>query len=105
MNLQLGLQQVIVGALIVDVLVEFTKVVFDKHFKANEERKDMFLRIISIVLGIIICFSYKIDFIATVELNKQVNFVGEFLTGILISRGSNTIHDALKKMGIKNTKF
>lgn len=50
----------------------------------------------SIILGIIISIAYKLDIPEYLNLKSVVPYVGNILTGVLISRGSNYIYDILK---------
>ncbi|MCY6371844.1 hypothetical protein [Clostridium ganghwense] len=99
------LVKLIFAATLVDVLVEFVKVVFDGYFKTkNIKYKNIVLRSISIIVGIALSIVYQLDFPAMWGLNSRITVVGEIITGLLISRGSNFIHDIVKKLGI-NTKL
>ena len=57
---------------------------------------------LSILLGVIVAFAYDLDIPKCFEINSSVPFFGNFLTGILISRGSNYIHDVIS--AISNLK-
>lgn len=46
-----------------------------------------------LILGILIALGSGIDLLALVGIPMQVPYLGMILTGILISRGSNYIHD------------
>lgn len=52
--------------------------------------------IFSIILGISIAIIYKLDLPECFNLKSTVPYVGNILTGLLISRGSNYIYDVLK---------
>ena len=52
--------------------------------------------IFSIILGISIAVIYKLDLPECFNLKSTVPYVGNILTGLLISRGSNYIYDVLK---------
>lgn len=49
----------------------------------------------SIIWGIIIAIAYKLDLPEYLDLKSSVPYVGNILTGILISRGSNYLYDIL----------
>ena len=49
----------------------------------------------SIILGIIVAFAAKIDIFEILGIPIDIKYLGNILTGILISRGSNFIHDLL----------
>ncbi|HAZ37174.1 MAG TPA: hypothetical protein DEF85_04215 [Clostridiaceae bacterium] len=49
----------------------------------------------AIILGIIVAFAAKIDIFEILGIPMDIRYLGNILTGILISRGSNFIHDLL----------
>lgn len=51
--------------------------------------------LLSIILGIIIAISYNLDIPLQLDFKSKIPFIGNILTGILISRGSNYIFDLL----------
>ena len=55
------------------------------------------------VLGILLAIAYTLDYISLFEVTTTVPYVGNILTGIAISRGSNYVFDLLKRiMGYKS---
>lgn len=52
--------------------------------------------VFSIILGIAIAIIYKLDLPECFNLKSTVPYIGNILTGLLISRGSNYIYDVLK---------
>ncbi|MGN1044285.1 MAG: hypothetical protein ACI4PR_05835 [Acutalibacteraceae bacterium] len=52
----------------------------------------------SIILGVVIAISYDLDIPLHFNLKPKIPFVGNIVTGILISRGSNYIFDLLKNI-------
>lgn len=55
-------------------------------------------RIGAILVGIFLSIATGIDIMALVGLPIAIPYVGTVLTGILISRGSNFIHDIVSNM-------
>lgn len=56
----------------------------------------------SIVLGVLVAVVYNCDLFAMFGLGASVPYVGNVLTGILLSRGSNYANDLLKTLtGLK----
>ena len=58
---------------------------------------------ISLVLAMAVAFMGRIDFFAVVSQAIQVDLrfpaaLGMFLAGLIMSRGSNAVHDILKKL-------
>lgn len=57
---------------------------------------------LSVLVGVTVAFAYDLDIPKCFEINSSVPFFGNILTGILISRGSNYIHDVIS--AISNLK-
>lgn len=51
--------------------------------------------VFSIILGIAIAIIYKLDLPECFNLKSTVPYIGNILTGLLISRGSNYIYDLI----------
>ena len=56
--------------------------------------------ILSLILGILVAVAYKFDLLKYMNMESQIPYVGCVLTGILISRGSNYVYDALKTLSL-----
>ena len=52
----------------------------------------------SIILGIIIAISYNLDIPSHFNFKPKIPFIGNIITGILLSRGSNYIYDLLNNL-------
>lgn len=78
-------------AVIVEAVIDYVKTwVVDKKIQWQQ--------IIAVLFGIAISFAYCLDIPAIVGIESPVNYVGNILTGVLISRGSNYIHDLYKNL-------
>ena len=59
----------------------------------------------SLVISILICILAKIDIFPIVNLSIMVPVIGSILTGIIVSRGANFVHDLFNKIsGDKEVK-
>ena len=56
-------------------------------------------RIGAMVVSLVICIDVEMDILNLLGINTSWPFVGIILTAILISRGSNFIHDLIVKLG------
>lgn len=74
------------------VLVEGIITYFNQFFVNGQFSLSM---LFSIVLGVVIAVSYKLDIPEYLNLKSNIPYIGNFLTGILISRGSNYLYDLL----------
>lgn len=52
-------------------------------------------RIGAMILGIIIAIAANMDIFKLIEIPLGINYLGNILTGLLISRGANFLHDIL----------
>jgi chromate transport protein ChrA len=69
-----------------------------------QEGKISIDRIGALVVALIFCIGVRLDILALLGINVTIPFLGVILTGILISRGSNFIHDLLAKIGQVSNK-
>jgi len=53
-----------------------------------------------LILAIIVAILTKIDLFNVVGINITIPYVGSFLTGIIISRGANVVHDLFSKIQV-----
>lgn len=53
----------------------------------------------AMILGIVIAIAADLDIFAAAGIKLNVSYVGNILTGLLISRGSNFVHDILGSIG------
>jgi hypothetical protein len=51
------------------------------------------LRYVSVLIGVALCFVYQVDLLVYFNLSSPWPWVGYLVTGILIGRGSNFVHD------------
>ena len=56
-------------------------------------------RIIALVVGIAVCVLSGLDLFMLVDIPLAVPYVGSVLTGFLVTRGGNAVHDLLKLIG------
>lgn len=52
----------------------------------------------AIIVGLVIAFTTNLDILSIVGIESEIPYIGVVLTGILLSRGSNFIHDLLIKI-------
>lgn len=61
-------------------------------------------RVGALTIGVFLCLAAGVDFFRIVGVPLMVPFAGEVLSGILISRGANFIHDILATVqGLKSS--
>ncbi len=85
----------LIGSLVVEAVWETSKMVW-------QNGKICVDRVGALVVSLLVCFSAKLDLLTLVGL--AINpYVGMFLTGILLSRGSNFLHELIEKISGLNT--
>lgn len=63
-----------------------------------QEGKVFIDRIGALVVALVLSIGVKLDILSLLGINTTIPLLGVILTGILISRGSNFIHDLLSKI-------
>lgn len=64
-----------------------------------QEGKVSIDRIGALVVALVLSIGVRLDILSLLGINTTIPLLGVILTGILISRGSNFIHDLLVKIG------
>jgi len=77
-------------AFLVEALLQTIKPIYDKETGWNMDK------IISIVVGIVVCLVTNVDLFAELGFVVSVPYLGSILTGVIASRGSNFVHDIFK---------
>lgn len=80
--------QLLIAAATVEAIWETLKMVWDNG-KFNLDRTG------TIVLGILVCVAAGVDLFELIGLPFSITGLGMVLSGLLISRGSNAVHDFL----------
>lgn len=80
---------IICAAIIVEGIIAYVKTFF-------VDGKIQWQMITSLVLGIVVALAYSLDLLALCGLESNIPFIGQVLTGILLSRGANYIADLIK---------
>lgn len=61
-------------------------------------------RVGALIVSLVICMDIKLDMLTLLGINTTIPFIGIILTAILISRGSNFLHDLLERIGQVKSK-
>ena len=85
---------IITIALLVEAIWETLKLVW-------QEGKININTIGALIVGIVVSILAKIDIFAMQGISLSIPLIGWILTGILMSRGANFIHDLFNKIGDK----
>jgi hypothetical protein len=87
----MDLTKLIFGALIAEALWETSKLIW-------QQGKISIDKIGAILLGILIAVLTGLDMFDIVGMPIPIPFVGKVLTGLLLSRGANFMHDIIGSM-------
>lgn len=80
---------VVIVALVGEAIWETIKMTW-QHGKVNIDR------IGALIVGLIIAIAAGIDIMDIIGVPMRIPYVGTVLTGVLISRGANFVHDILE---------
>lgn len=84
----MNMLSLIIVSMIAEAVWETLKMVWEKG-------KFHFDKIGALSIGLIIALSTRMDMLAMLGIATHMPYIGIILTGILISRGSNFMHDLL----------
>lgn len=84
--------------LILFVVALVTEAVWETLKMTWQNGKFCIDRIGALVVGLIVAFATNVDILELVGVPVVFPYIGIILTGILISRGSNFVHDLYEKM-------
>jgi len=69
------------------------------EYLLQETKLERYQKWFAICVGILLAFNFRLDiFSAFVDLDSWIPYAGVVLTGILLSRGANWLHDFLKRL-------
>ena len=83
--------QLVIVAILIEAIWENIKMVWQN----GKVSIDM---IGSLIISILVCILTKADIFPMVDVNILVPVIGSILTGIIVSRGSNFVHDLFTKL-------
>jgi hypothetical protein len=68
-----------------------------RPIKLSDYVRDILLRYASALVGIGLCLAYRADLLALAGLTSPTPFVGQILTGLVVGRGANYLHDLVNR--------
>ena len=91
-----GLFLVVLLAIVVEALVEYTKAVIRLFTK--KDYKTAITQLGAVVCSVLLCLSANADLFSMVGMVFSYRWVGAVLTGIFASRGANYVSDLATKL-------
>jgi hypothetical protein len=103
MDIALAVAQVLLGAAIGESACEFLVApLFDwlvARLKFDPDLKGILLRTVSATVGVLIAVEYALNIPGLLGMQALHPWLGQALTGLVIGRGSNAVHEFLAKVG------
>jgi hypothetical protein len=69
-----------------------------KWFFAAPDKAELRNRLIALVLGILVAVGTKLDLFFASGIPIFIPWLGTILTGVVLSRGANIVHDIIKRI-------
>ncbi len=85
-----SLSTIFLLAVIVEVVTNAIKAAFP-FVKGGEEKNGS--RITAAVVGIILCITTRVGILKNLNIDISLEILDQIITGIIISRGANAVHD------------
>ena len=89
---------ILVLAVIVEVVTNGVKAAFP-ILKGNHSR------LVAAVIGALLCVTTKIGILSNLEIQVKYQLIDYIITGIVISRGSNAVHDIISVFDKQNQRI
>ncbi|HBI55526.1 MAG TPA: hypothetical protein DDY38_01665 [Firmicutes bacterium] len=86
---------------ILTVLAMLVEVCVDIIKAAIPGIRDWKSQLTSVIVGVLLATATGTGLLGALQVNLAVPWIDYFLTGLLISRGSNFIHDLLSRLNLK----
>jgi type IV secretory pathway VirB2 component (pilin) len=83
------------------IIVEFSTEIFKSIFPSV---RGQFSKAVAVLLGVILCVSTRSGILASFNIYPYFPQIDYFLTGIIISRGSNIIHDMVSRLELTKAR-
>lgn len=88
--------EMLITLLVVSVLTEILVEILKTGFPVISKMEHVFE--VSIVLSVLLCVVFDVNMFNVAKENFFVHYASVILTGLVVSRGSNFIHDAFDRL-------
>lgn len=85
----------IATVLVLSLVVEITMEIIKSSVPLVRDSRTKFL---SMILGILVSFTTSTGIFKALDISVSIQALDYFITGLIISRGSNIVHDLIKKI-------
>lgn len=86
----------LLAVIVVAIIIESAIETFNTLFKENG--KLSYKKIGAITLSIVVCACAKLDLFSLLGITMAVPYVGEIVTGLVVSRGSGVVNTIIEKL-------
>ncbi len=87
--------------LVLAIIVEFSTEIFKNLLPPV---RGQYSRLIAVLIGMILCLTTKSGILASFDIHPLYPQVDYLLTGLIISRGSNIIHDLVSRLDVSGVR-
>lgn len=84
------MESLLVFAILIEAVITNIRWVVEEQFN--------WIKIVSLVLGVALALIYQIDLVGQLGFVSIVPYVGNVLTGIILSRGSNFVYEIIANL-------
>lgn len=91
-----NLTQILIASILIESIWETIRILIMAIQKKNTN--EIIAKTGALAISILICVNYKIDLLNFLGFRDHLPYLGMVLTGIVVSRGSNFMHDLLNKL-------
>lgn len=87
----MNLTNIVMISILIEALISYAKQLF-------VDRNLVWQQLVSLIIGIFVALSFSVDLPAAFGMKSLIPCVGQVITGIIFSRGSNYVADLLRKL-------
>ena len=96
---------IVVLAIISQAVVQQIKNLLRFHKGKYFHDKINFKVLVSMIISLVLCLTYHVDLLVLLGLTASVPFVGQLITGVIISGGASLTHNLISQLlELKNVK-
>lgn len=86
----------LLAIVVVAIIIESAVETFNTLFKSNG--KLSYKKVGAILLSIVVCVCAELDLFSLLGITMAVPYVGEIVTGLVVSRGSSVVNTLIEKL-------
>ena len=91
-----GLNMILLWAILLEALLQVAKSWVPETVSVSS----LTWPLVSAALGMVLCLAADVDVFETFGITLKVPYIGPFMSGVIISRGSNFVHDLWQRVNV-----